>query len=193
MYVTLQSECWKLQRASVELNCSWVKEQPRSGWYQHVIACTTGYDERTMQLLSIRTTLTYVLILLLSHSHSLHQCYIKKGKSSKTRIMKVDHIVNSLFKNLSPGMPKRDFLKSLIGLHAFTGCDSVSSFAGKGKWKALQLLFKNNIYVQALMNETRGVLDNRGWTIWDVAVVFLPHLWKEDQRHWFAPLRTPLC
>jgi hypothetical protein len=74
--------------------------------------------------------------------------------------MKVDHIVNSLFKNLSPGMPKRDFLKSLIGLHAFTGCDSVSSFAGKGK--ALQLLFKNNIYVQALMNETRGVLDNRG-------------------------------
>ena len=118
---------------------------------------------------------TDVLIILLSHSHSLHQCYIKKGKSSKTRIMKVDHIVNSLFKNISPGMPKQDFLKSLIGLHAFTGCDSVSSFAGKGKWKALQLLFKNNTYVQALMKL------GESWTIEDelfeILQLFLCHIY----------------
>jgi hypothetical protein len=37
----------------------------------------------------------------------------------------------------------------------------MSSFAGKGKWKALQLLFKNNTYVQALMKL------GESWTIED--------------------------
>ena len=27
-----------------------------------------------------------------------------------------------------------------IGLHAFTGCDAISAFSGKGKWKGLQLV-----------------------------------------------------
>ena len=35
------------------------------------------------------------------------------------------------------------FLKALIGLHAFTGCDSVSAFAGKGKIKAQKLLINS--------------------------------------------------
>ncbi len=34
----------------------------------------------------------------------------------------------------------------LLGLHAFTGCDSVSSFVGKGKLSALQLVKKNEEY-----------------------------------------------
>ena len=34
--------------------------------------------------------------------------------------------------------------KALLGLHAFTGCDSVSSFAGIGKVKALKILRKND-------------------------------------------------
>ena len=129
MYVTLQSECWKLQRASVELVPELKSNQEEAD------TCMLLHARQAMMSgpVVIHSDDTDILILLLSHSHSLHQCYIKKGKSSKTRIMKVDHIVNSLFKNLSPGMPKQDFLKSLIGLHTFTGCDSVSSFAGKGK------------------------------------------------------------
>ena len=31
-------------------------------------------------------------------------------------------------------------MQSLIGMHAYTGCDTVSAFAGKGKAKALKLL-----------------------------------------------------
>ena len=34
--------------------------------------------------------------------------------------------------------------KALLGLHAFTGCDSVSSFAGIGKVKPLKILRKND-------------------------------------------------
>ena len=34
--------------------------------------------------------------------------------------------------------------KALLGLHAFTGCDSVSSFVGIGKVKPLKILSKND-------------------------------------------------
>ena len=34
--------------------------------------------------------------------------------------------------------------KALLGLHAFTGCDSISSFAGIGKVKPVKSLWKNN-------------------------------------------------
>ena len=35
---------------------------------------------------------------------------------------------------------------SLIGLHAFTGCDTVSAFAGQGKLKALKMVKKDTSY-----------------------------------------------
>ena len=37
----------------------------------------------------------------------------------------------------------REICESLIGLHSFTGCDSVSAFAGKGKIGALKILKSN--------------------------------------------------
>ena len=33
--------------------------------------------------------------------------------------------------------------RGLIGMHAFTGCDTVSAFAGRGKAKVLKLLVSN--------------------------------------------------
>ncbi|KAJ8023132.1 hypothetical protein HOLleu_38227 [Holothuria leucospilota] len=39
-----------------------------------------------------------------------------------------------------------DVTSALLGLHPFTGCDSVSGFFGKGKTKALKLLMKNYNY-----------------------------------------------
>jgi len=38
-----------------------------------------------------------------------------------------------------------DICTALIGLHAFTGCDSVSAFAGKGKVSAYKLMRKQTI------------------------------------------------
>ena len=39
--------------------------------------------------------------------------------------------------------------EALVRLHPFTGCDSVSSFKGKGKVKALKLLRKSQQYTRA--------------------------------------------
>ena len=40
---------------------------------------------------------------------------------------------------------------SLIGVHAWTGCDSTSSFAGQGKVKAINLIRKNQHFREAFM------------------------------------------
>lgn len=43
-------------------------------------------------------------------------------------------------------------MKSLIGIQAIRGCGTVSAISGKGKWKAFQLLQRNNRCVGAMAN-----------------------------------------
>ena len=38
--------------------------------------------------------------------------------------------------------------KSLLSLHAFSGCDTVSAFCGKGKVKPLKIMAKNPTYIE---------------------------------------------
>ena len=75
---------------------------------------------------------------------------MKKGRGAKTRIIELSIVVNSLEKQLDPGIDKHCFMKALIGVHAITGCDTISTFSGKGKWKAVQLLQRNERYVRAM-------------------------------------------
>ena len=44
---------------------------------------------------------------------------------------------------------ERDVCEALLGMHAITGCDTVSSFAGKRKLSAFQLV-KTNVSFQEL-------------------------------------------
>ena len=93
---------------------------------------------------------TDVFILLLSHSRDLGECYIKRGRGAKTRIIELSKVVSTLEKQLDRGIEKQSFMKALIGIHAITGCDSISAFSSKGKWKGVQLLQRNDRYVQAM-------------------------------------------
>ena len=71
---------------------------------------------------------TDVFILLLGNVSQLLDTYMKVSKGSKSRILNINNIENSLSNKYGS-----KFSSSLIGLHAFTGCDSVSSFSGKRK------------------------------------------------------------
>ena len=42
-----------------------------------------------------------------------------------------------------------DICDSVLGLHTFTGCDSCSSFKGKGKVKAFDVMETKNLYIVA--------------------------------------------
>ena len=61
-------------------------------------------------------------------------------------LMVGDYLSNQLF----DGISKENYLKALISVHALTGCDTVSAFCGKEKWKAIQLLQKKKEYLHVM-------------------------------------------
>lgn len=51
---------------------------------------------------------------------------------------------------------------ALVGLHAFTGCDSTSAFAGRGKRRGYKLVKENHSYCEAMamLGETFDPVDS---------------------------------
>ena len=60
--------------------------------------------------------------------------YIKRGTQNRARFVDIADISSNLGSDLSQSIP---------GMHPFTGCDSVSAFAGKRKAAALKVLHKH--------------------------------------------------
>ena len=67
--------------------------------------------------------------------------------------------------------------QALIGMHAFTGCDTVSAFAGKGKAKVLKMLTHSKDYQDTFMELGRE---------WDVSLEIMNKL-KCFTCHLYAP------
>jgi len=133
MYVTTEDQCWRLDVATCEpapeLECNHEEADTRMVLHARHAAgtCVIHSDDAD------------VFVLLLAHSRNLGKCYsyTKKGRGSKTRITESSMVVNSLEKQLDPGIDKYCFMKALVGVPAITGCDTTSAFYGKGKWKAV--------------------------------------------------------
>lgn len=73
----------------------------------------------------IESSDTDVAVMALTHSASIPcRLVLLTGRSQHRRHLDINKMVDMLGSNVT---------KSLIGPHAFSGCDSLSSFAGKGK------------------------------------------------------------
>lgn len=84
---------------------------------------------------------TDVLVLLVAQISTFNaDIYMKSGTSSKVKITHVNKVASRLGLSVC---------EALSGLHAFTGCDSVSAFSGKGKIGALKLMRKHVVYQEA--------------------------------------------
>ena len=92
---------------------------------------------------------TDVFVICLSFkSNIIADLYFLTGVKNSRRIIDISAVVGSIDKNLNICQsPKETLLKALIGSHCFTGCDTVSAFAGRGKVKPLMLMMKRQEYV----------------------------------------------
>ncbi|CAG9825679.1 unnamed protein product [Phaedon cochleariae] len=84
---------------------------------------------------------TDVLILALYISSKFRwesNIYIKRGTSGRIRLIDIKKLASAVGSHVTSALP---------GLHAWTGCDTVSAFSGQGKLKALKLLPTNDEFV----------------------------------------------
>ena len=138
IYVTVGVKSWRLEAkddgqfsASVEplLECTHEEADTRMFLHAEHSLC------RGASSVCIFSQDTDVFVLALAHSASLHgTVYILTGQKSKRRVLNVTAIADKLGPTVCG---------ALIGLHAFTGCDAISAFSGKGKARGLKLVKGN--------------------------------------------------
>ena len=98
---------------------------------------------------------------------------MKTRKGNKKCVINIDAVKQQIEQELAGDVDFKKFCSALPGLHAFTGCDSVSAFAGKGKAKCYNLLRKNLGFVETL--ESLG----EKWNV-EVLLLFI-RWWPRDE------------
>ena len=98
------------------------------------------------------------MIMLLKVTEMNGQLVMLIGTGNKRRIMDVNSIAEGIDENQNETYcTKNQVMKDLLGFHCFTECDTVSSFARRGKLKPLKLLFKNSEYIDAFSSVGKDI------------------------------------
>ena len=130
MFVTSKDKCIKITNRIVkrvpELDCK--HEEADTRLLLH--AKHAGDTGSTAVILVADDTDVFLLSMAFCKQIAAF-LYQKCGTKARTHYVDMKAAVN---------INGLDFSEAIIGLHAFTGCDSVSAFAGCGKMKALKLL-----------------------------------------------------
>ena len=133
LYATANDKCYRItSQGSEEVPALQCKQEEADGrlLLHAVHAAGEGY-----QSVVICSEDTDVFILSLAFHDKIGASLFQKcGTRTRTRVIDIRRVAATI------GI---DACRSLIGMHAYTGCDSVSAFAGKGKASALKLLTSN--------------------------------------------------
>ena len=97
---------------------------------------------RAFSSVPIKSPDTYVMVLSLAKSQDFHGCLLlfMTGSGSNNRIITITEL------EIKVGQEK---CQAILGLHIFTGCDSISAFTGKGKTKPLGLMLESEAFCSA--------------------------------------------
>ncbi|KAK5859272.1 hypothetical protein PBY51_003352 [Eleginops maclovinus] len=150
LYVTCEEVCYRLEKEQLEevTELASTQEEADTRILLHALhAAESGY-----KAVVIVAEDTDVLVLCLGfHKNICCPIYQKCGTQNRTRFLDITKLGQSLGSGVSD---------ALLGMHAFTGCDTVSAFAGRGKIGALKLVKSNKAYQEAFSELGRS---------WDVS------------------------
>lgn len=136
LYMTCEETCYKLTKEKCEevTELHSTHEEADTRLLLHALHASNAGSKSVI----ITAEDTDVMVLCLAFQKDITcPIYQKCGTQNRTRFVDITKLVGSI----GYGM-----CDSLIGLHAFTGCDTVSAFAGQGKLKALKMLKKDTSY-----------------------------------------------
>ena len=107
-----------------------------------ILHCLYASRQPNTSRIIVRSTDTDVFLLLLSFSDAIRKpLFFDTGTGNNRRQINITKLASTLPICLR---------NSLLGLHALTGCDTTSCFAGKGKIKALKILQDDNDLIETL-------------------------------------------
>ena len=148
LFVAVNDECWCLTKSNSELIDNFNSNQEEADTKMLLHARHASFEG--WRKFIIHTPDTDVFIIALSCVPKIDgSLFIETGIRDKRRIIDLSAIKESLKTQIpdNTGYSIEDLLNAPPGLHSFTGCDSVSSMAGKGKAKALKLMMTSSKFV----------------------------------------------
>ena len=130
LYVTHREHCWKITNETTELVPELTSQHEEADG--RILLHAAHAAEEGYACVVVCSEDTDVLILSLAFSGDINVPLLQKcGTQTRTRLVDVGKIAAVL---------GSDICKALLGMHAFSGCDTVSAFAGKGKQHAFQII-----------------------------------------------------
>lgn len=149
LYVTCENDCFRIDKDHWEefsdLKSS--QEEADTRMLLHALhAAESGY-----KAVIITAEDTDVLVLCVGFVKDI-PClvYQKSGTQNRTRFLDINKLGQSLGNSVC---------HSLVGMHAFTGCDTVSAFAGRGKIASFKQLKSDKTFQEAFSEL------GRTWTV----------------------------
>lgn len=169
LFVTCEDACYKLTADSweevAELRCS--HEEADARLLLHA-KHTADVGSKAVIIIAEDTD---VLILSLAYCKDI-PCFLyqKCGTQNRTRFIDITKL------NITIG---DSTCKALVGLHAFTGCNTVSAFSGRGKLVGLRQMKKDSSFVEAFseLGQTWEVSPE----LFENIVLHLPHVLSNSQ------------
>lgn len=130
-----------MESSEEESDCDWsAASAPPSG--TRILLHVKHAFDHGFSAAAIRSPDTDVLVMAVAHSAFLNgSIFFITGTKSRMRVVRVNVVAEKLGASVS---------RSLIGLHAFTGCDSTSAFCNKGKKRGLKLVQESQELAEAM-------------------------------------------
>ena len=150
LYVTCEDICTKITREAVvevdELRSS--HEEADTRLLLHCKHASSSFHS-----VIVASEDTDVMMLCLAFHDDIDcNLFIRCGSSTRTRLVDITKVASALGRNIC---------KALLGLHSYTGCDTVSAFSGRGKVTGLKLLINNPRFQTAFSDL------GKDWTLQD--------------------------
>ena len=148
LFVTFKSECTRISEDSINIvhDLTWMHEEADTRLLFHA----KHASRQNCDSILVVTPDTDIAMLFLAFSRQItSNLYLRTLTGNKVKIWNINDIKRNLTPRLSNNVSSsiNDVCDALIGLHAYTGCDSVSAFAGKGKTKAVKLLLNSDDFI----------------------------------------------
>ncbi|CAH1248853.1 Hypp8457 [Branchiostoma lanceolatum] len=133
LFIACDEGCHKIstERTHVVRDLNSNQEEADTRIMLHVAhAARSGYET-----VIVSSEDTDVFLLCLAFEHTLPtSIFFKCGTQTRIRYVSISSAARVI---------GQDLCSSLLGMHAFTGCDTVSAFSGRGKLGALRLVKQN--------------------------------------------------